>query len=126
MKFANFTLEKISPKYYQLLFNYYNGNKNHLELWEPTRIDNYYTLEFHINRTDERMGIMYEAVVSSNNYMFTQYPICQINAGVITRNKRSIKLINRLFFKPTGNFQKMEINRKVEQLEIYNLIKPDK
>ena len=174
MKFANFTLEKISPKYYQLLFNYYNGNKNHLELWEPTRIDNYYTLEFHINRTDERlqlmdekksmhfimlndskseilgvcnytkikdgacwlgysisskyerMGIMYEAVVGSNNYMFTQYPICQINAGVITRNKRSIKLINRLFFKPTGNFQKMEINRKVEQLEIYNLNKPDK
>ena len=146
MKFANFTLEKISPKYYQLLFNYYNGNKNHLELWEPTRMDNYYTLEFHINRTDERlqlmdgacwlgyslsrkyegMGIMYEAVVSSNNYMFTQYPICQINAGVITRNKRSIKLINRLFFKPTGNFQKMEINRKVEQLEIYNLNKPDK
>ena len=55
MKFANFTLEKISPKYYQLLFNYYNGNKNHLELWEPTRIDNYYTLEFHINRTDERL-----------------------------------------------------------------------
>ena len=174
MKFANFTLEKISPKYYQLLFNYYNGNKNHLELWEPTRIDNYYTLEFHINRTDERlqlmdekksmhfimlndskneilgvcnytkigkgecwlgysisskyegMGIIYEAVVSINNYMFTQYPICQINAGVITRNKRSIKLINRLSFKPTGDFQKMEINRKIEQLEIYNLIKSDK
>ena len=60
MKFANFTLEKISPKYYQLLFNYYNGNKNHLELWEPTRIDNYYTLEFHINRTDERLQLMDE------------------------------------------------------------------
>ena len=69
---------------------------------------------------------MYEAVVISNNYMFTQYPICQINAGVITRKKRSIKLINRLSFAPTGNFQRMEINRKIEQLEIYNLIKPDK
>jgi len=174
MKFAKFTLEKISPKYYQLLFNYYNGNKNHLEPWEPTRAENYYTLEFHIDRTDERlqlmnekksmhfimlndskseilgvcnytkigkgecwlgysisskyegMGIIYEAVVSSNNYMFTQYPICQINAGVITRNKRSIKLINRLSFKPTGNFQQIEINRKVEQLEIYNLIKSEK
>ena len=44
MKFANFTLEKISPKYYQLLFNYYNGNKNHLEPWEPTRAENYYYL----------------------------------------------------------------------------------
>ena len=174
MKFANFTLEKISSKYYQLLFNYYYSNKKHLDPWEPTRADNYYTLEFHINRTDERlqlmnekksmhfimlndskseilgvcnytkikggvcwfgysisskcegMGIMYEAVVSSNKYMFTQYPICQINAGVIIRNKRSTKLINRLSFKPTGNFQKMEINRKVKQLEIYNLIKSDK
>ena len=174
MKFSNFTLEKISPKYYKLSFNYYNGNKNHLEFWEPTRAENYYTLEFHINRTDDRlqlmeeqksmhfimlndpkseilgvcnytkiekgecwlgysisskyegMGIMYEAVVSSNNYMFTQYPICQINAGVIIKNKRSIKLINRLSFKPTGNFQKMVINKKVKQLEIYNFIKPDK
>ena len=174
MKFANFTLEKISPKYYQLLFNYYNGNKNHLEPWEPTRIDNFYTLEFQINRTDERlqlmdekksmhfimfndskseilgacnytkigkgecwlgysisskyegMGIMYEAVVSSNNYIVTQYPICQINAGLITINKRSIKIISRLSFKPTGDFQRMKINRKVEQLENYNLIKPDK
>ena len=69
-------------------------------------------LGYSISSKYEGMGIMYEAVVSSNNYMFTQYPICQINAGVITRNKRSIKLINRLFFKPTGNFQKMEINRK--------------
>ena len=60
MKFANFTLEMISPKYYQLLFNYYNGNKNHLELWEPTRIDNYYTLEFHINRTNKRLQLMDE------------------------------------------------------------------
>ena len=173
-KFPHFSLEKISPQYYQLLFKYYNGNKNHLELWEPTRTDNYYTLEFHINRTDERlqlmdekksmhfiilndsmseilgvcnytkigkgecwlgysisskyegMGIMYEAVVSSNNYMFTKYPICQINAGVMTKNKRSIKLINRLSFKPTGNFQQMEINRKVERLEIYYSIKSDK
>jgi ribosomal-protein-alanine N-acetyltransferase len=83
-------------------------------------------LGYSISSKYERMGIMYEAVVGSNNYIFTQYPICQINAGVITRNKRSIKLINRLFFKPTGNFQKMEINRKVEQLEIYNLNKPDK
>ena len=174
MKFPHFALEKISPQYYQLLFNYYNDNKNHLEPWEPTRADNYYTLEFHIIRTDEQlqlmdekksmhfimlndskceilgvcnytkigrgkcwlgysvsskcegMGIMYRAVVSSNNYMFTQYPLCQINVGVIIRNKRSIKLINRLSFKPTGNFQKMEINRKIEQLEIYNLIKFDK
>ena len=56
----------------------------------------------------------------------TQYPICQINTGVITRNKRSIKLINRLSFKTTGNCQTMEINRKVEQLELYNLINPEK
>ena len=45
---------------------------------------------------------------------------------IIARNKRSIKLLNRLSFKPTGNFQKMEINRKIEQLEIYSLIKSDK
>lgn len=72
------------------------------------------------------MGIMYSAVVSSNNYMFTQYPLCHINVGVIIKNKRSIKLINQLSFKPTANFHKMEINRKIEQLEIYNLIKFDK
>ena len=83
-------------------------------------------LGYSISKKYEGMGIMYEGVVSSNNYMFTQYPICQINAGFITRNRRSIKLITRLFFKPTGNFQKMEINGKVEQIEIYNLIKPNK
>ncbi len=83
-------------------------------------------LGYSISSKYEGMGIMYEAVVNSNNYMFTQYPICQINAGFITKNKRSIKLINRLSFKPTGKFQQMEINRKIEQLEIYNLIKSDK
>ena len=83
-------------------------------------------LGYSISSKYEGMGIMYEAVVSSNNYIFTQYPICQLNAGVIIRNKRSMKLINRLYFNPTGNFQKMEINRKIEQLEIYNLIESDK
>ena len=56
--------------------------------------------------------------------MFREYQITQLNAGVITRNTRSIKLISRLSFNPSGNFQKMEINGKLEELEIYNLIKP--
>ena len=59
-KITNFTLEKISPKYYQLLFNYYNDNKNHLEPWEPTRVENYYSLDFHIKRIDERLKLMNE------------------------------------------------------------------
>ena len=172
MKFAHFTLGEISPKYYQLLFNYYNDNKNHLEPWEPTRAENYYSLDFHIKRTDERLqlmaenksmhfimlndskneilgvcnytkigksecwlgfsiaskyqsrGYMNEAVVSSIEYMFTKFPIYQIKAGVITRNERSMKLIKRLSFKPTGNFTKIEIKGKVEQLKIYKFIKP--
>ena len=68
---------------------------------------------------------MYEGVIQSNELMFREYQITQLNAGVITRNTRSIKLISRLSFNPTGNFQKMEINGKLEELEIYNLIKPD-
>jgi len=71
------------------------------------------------------MGYMYEGVIQSNELMFREYQITQLNAGVITRNTRSIKLISRLSFNPTGNFQKMEINGKLEELEIYNLIKPD-
>ena len=71
------------------------------------------------------MGYMYEGVIQSNELMFREYQITQLNAGVITRNTRSIKLISRLSFNPTGNFQKMEINDKLEELEIYNLIKPD-
>ena len=68
---------------------------------------------------------MYEGVIQSNELMFREYQITQLNAGVITRNTRSIKLISRLSFNPPGNFQKMEINGKLEELEIYNLIKPD-
>ena len=68
---------------------------------------------------------MYEWVIQSNELMVREYQITQFNAGVITRNTRSIKLLSRLSFNPTGNFQKMEINGKLEELEIYNLIKPD-
>ena len=56
------------------------------------------------------MGYMYEGVIQSNELMFREYQITQLNAGVITRNTRSIKLISRLSYNPTGNFQKMEIN----------------
>ena len=51
-------LEKLSSKYYELIFDYYNANKDHLEPWEPTRAKNYYTLDFHIQRTNKRMELI--------------------------------------------------------------------
>jgi len=71
------------------------------------------------------MGYMYEGVIQSNELIFRGYQITQLNAGVITRDTRSIKLISQLSFNPTDNFQKMEINGKLVELKIYNLIKPD-
>ena len=58
MKLENFIIETISIKQYQLLFNYYCSNKEHLEPWEPTRVNNYYTLDFHINRTNNRIDLI--------------------------------------------------------------------
>ena len=58
MKLENFIIETILTKHYQLLFNYYCSNKEHLEPWEPTRVNNYYTLYFHINRTTNRLDLI--------------------------------------------------------------------
>ena len=44
---SNMKLEKLSSKYCELIFNYYNSNKDHLEPWEPTREKNYYTFGSH-------------------------------------------------------------------------------
>ena len=169
MKLTNFKLEILSSNYYQLLFNYYKNNKDHLEPWEPTRADNYYTLDFHIDRTNDRidlikgkksmhfillnnakseiigvcnytdindrgcwlgysiskhcqgMGYMHDALIHTNDYIFTKFQIRKINAGIINRNERSKKLARRLSFKPTGNYNQLEINGNIEQLEIYVL-----
>ena len=169
MKLENFILEKISSKHYELLFNYYNSNKEHLESWEPTRTDNYYTLDFHIQRTNDRInlinkkksmhfillnklkpeiigvcnytdikngecwlgysisknyqgtGYMYEALINTNNHMFRDFQIKKINAGIIIRNNRSMKLVSRLSFKSTGNYKELEINGNIEKLKIYYL-----
>ena len=170
MKLENFILETISTKYYELLFNYYSYNKEHLEPWEPTRANNYYTLNFHIQRINNRIdlinknksmhfillnnirteiigvcnytdiknrecwlgysiskgyegkGYMYEALKNTNDYMFEEFKIKKINAGIIIRNSRSIKLINCLNFKVNGNHKELEINGNIEKLEIYYLV----
>jgi len=167
MEFNNFKLEIISSKYYHSIYNYYKSNKEHLEPWEPTRAKDYYTLDFHIKRTDERLdlikknqsmhfilinniedeiigvcnythinggecwlgysisnlnqglGYMYKTVINANKHMFNKYNIKKINAGIITKNQRSLKLINRLSFESTGKFVEKEINHKVEKLEIF-------
>ena len=164
-------LGKLSSKYCDLIFNYYNSNKNHLEHWEPTREKNYYTLDFHIRRTNDRMklikqkksmyfvllndskdkvagvcnytnmeneecwlgysiskdyqgrGYMYGALVNTNDYVFKEFPVKKINAGIMIRNYRSIKLINRLSFEATGDYKNLRINGKIEKLEVYSLNK---
>ena len=172
MEFNNFKLEIISSKYYHSIYNYYKSNKEHLEPWEPTRAKDYYTLDFHIKRTDERLdlmkknqsmhfilinniedeiigvcnythinggecwlgysisklnqglGYMYKTVINANKHMLNKYNIKKINAGIITKNQRSLKLINRLSFESTGKFVEKEINHKVEKLEIFSFPNP--
>ena len=171
MKLENFIIETISTEHYQLLFNYYSYNKHHLEPWEPTRDKNYYNLNFHISRTNDRLdlinkkksmhfillnnpktkiigvcnythiekeecwlgysilkdyqgkGYMYEAITYTNNFMFNNFRINTINAGIMKTNIRSIKLINRLSFKKTDNYDELEISGNIKKLHIYQLNK---
>ena len=46
------------PETIERIIHYYKLNKEHLEPWEPTRAKDYYTLDFHIKRTDERLDLM--------------------------------------------------------------------
>ena len=172
MEFNNFKLDLLSKKYYQLIYKYYKSNRDHLEPWEPTRKKGYYTLGFHIKRTNERLdlmkinesmhfillnntknemigvcnythikdgecwlgysisklyqglGYMYESVINTNKHMMDAYNIKKINAGIITNNQRSLTLINRLSFQPTGEIIKKEINHNVELLEVFSLTNP--
>ena len=166
-----FTIERLNLDYIESLLHYYSSNKDHLEPCEPTRASAYYTLNFHIHRTQERiklmdekksmhfillnnsrneiigvcnytdigkkecwlgfsasshyqgLGYMYEALMKTNNYIFRELQISRINAGIIPRNSRSIKLIKRLSFISSSSYKKLEINGSVEQLEIYSLKK---
>ena len=66
---------------------------------------------------------MYETLMNTNNYIFREFQISKINAGIIPRNRRSIKLIKRLSFVSSGSYKKLEINGGIEKLEIYRLKK---
>ena len=51
-------IERLSSIHFERVFNYYSLNKKHLEPWEPTRKNGYYSLDFHIKRTKERLDLM--------------------------------------------------------------------
>ena len=166
-----FNIERLNLDCTESLLHYYSSNRDHLEPWEPTRASEYYTLGFHIHRTQERLklmnerkslhyillnnsrdeimgvcnytnigstecwlgysvsscyqglGYIYEALMNTNNYIFKEFQISRINAGIIPRNSRSIKLIKRLSFISSGSYKKLEINGGIEKLEIYRLKK---
>lgn len=171
MNLEKFIIKTLSTEHYQLLFNYYNYNKHHLEPWEPKRNKNYYSLDFHINRTNDRLnlinnkksmhfvllnnyktkiigvcnythiekeecwlgysisrdyqgkGFMFKALKYTNKFMFNNFKINTINAGIMKTNIRSIKLINRLSFKKTDNYDELEINGNIKKLYIHQLNK---
>ena len=66
---------------------------------------------------------MHESLKYTNNLMFNNFRINTINAGIMKKNIRSIKLINRLSFKKTDNYDELEINGNIKKLHIYQLNK---
>ena len=80
-------------------------------------------LGYSVSSCYQGLGYMYEALMNTNNYIFKEFQISRINAGIIPRNSRSIKLIKRLSFISSGSYKKLEINGGLENLEIYRLKK---
>ena len=64
---------------------------------------------------------MFDALSLTNSYVIKEFNIKRIKAGIHPSNQRSKKLIHRLSFKNTGYNDEMEINGKLEQIDLYLL-----
>ena len=51
-------IEILSRVHFKRVFNYYSLNKKHLEPWGSKRTDDYYTLQYHIDRCKNRVELM--------------------------------------------------------------------
>ena len=81
-------------------------------------------LGYSISEEDEGKGLMYEALLKTNQYIFVKTDIKIIQASIIIKNQRSNRLLDRLLFKYKGKVNNyLEINGKLEDHSIYHLNK---
>jgi ribosomal-protein-alanine N-acetyltransferase len=81
-------------------------------------------LGYSISEEYEGKGLMYEALLKTNQYIFDKIDIKTIQASIIIKNQRSNRLLERLLFKYIGKVNNyLEINGKLEDHSIYHLNK---
>ena len=81
-------------------------------------------LGYSIYEEYEGKGLMYEALLKTNQYIFDKIDIKTIQASIIIKNQRSNRLLERLLFKYIGKVNNyLEINGKLEDHSIYHLNK---
>ena len=78
-------------------------------------------LGYSISKKFEGKNLMYEALKITNSYMFDNFKIKEIKAGILPNNKRSLKLIDRLNFKYIGAKDELEINGETRTYDTYVL-----
>jgi len=78
-------------------------------------------LGYSIAKEFEGKGLMYEAIKQTANFMFNNYAITEIRAGILPHNHRSKKLVERLDFKYIDEPDKLEINGKLWTYDTYLL-----
>ena len=81
--------------------------------------DNECWMGYSIAKDHQTKGIMYNALISSNKYMIDYKGIETFYAGIMNNNYKSIKLIKKLGFKNTNKYDELEINGKIEKLNIF-------
>ena len=64
---------------------------------------------------------MYKGLKYANDYLYNNLKVSKIKAGILPWNRRSGKLVEKLFFIHSGNKQQLEINGKLETLEVFVL-----
>jgi len=79
-------------------------------------------LGYSISKEYEGQGLMYEALLRTNQYIFYKTDINIIQASIIINNHRSKNLLHKLLFKYQGIINNyLEINGKLEDHSIHYL-----
>jgi len=173
-------LKLLKPTYAKEVLAFYERNKSHLEPWEASREEDYYTLKNHerilsaqvqnfrtgyainlwIFEADDKdcehvigavnfaniirgpfqscfvgykmdgqilnKGYMTEAIEKGISIMFSGYKLHRIEANVIPRNKRSLRVMEKLGFRHEGFSPKyLKINGVWEDHERFALLNPE-
>ena len=102
-----------------------NDNSTIIGVCNYTKITNINChLGYSISKEYEGQGLMYEALLRTNQYIFDKTNINIIQASIIINNQKSKNLLHKLLFKYQGKINiYLEINGKLEDHSIYYLNK---